>query len=298
MPVLDGFTVLKILRENGIDIPVVLMTAGATKENVERGLKYNISGFFGKPFNPHTVITKLRSIYSVQDEEEEKEETVQEEKVEEISVLDVDASMMYFAQLKNVYNSYLKNSDRDDAPYVRASELLGILFEEYAAQTKRPELDMDHITLISKAAYFYDIGRMGIPDDIVKNHKTLDDGLIIYEDHAKMGAFIVRLNKDKACSFFVDACAEICMHHHERYDGSGYPHKLQGDDITYYTNMLSLCIEFDRMFFKREDYNDMQFDFIMRELNIDSGRYDPDYITLMNRCRNQIMMYYRLLKKD
>lgn len=50
------------------------------------------------------------------------------------------------------------------------------MLEEYAAQTKKPELDMDHITLISKAAYFYDIGRMGVPDDVIKNHTTLNNG--------------------------------------------------------------------------------------------------------------------------
>lgn len=297
MPVLDGFDVLKILRGNGINVPVVVMTAEATKENVEQGLKYNISGFFGKPFNPHTVITKLRAIYNVHDEEGE-EEAVHEEKAEEINIVDVDASMVYFAQLKNVYESYLKNSNRDDAPYARTSELLSIMLEEYAAESRRSELDADRIMLISKAAFFYDIGRMGIPDDIIKHHKTVDEGLVIYEDHAKIGAFMVRLNKERACSFFVDACAEICMHHHERYDGSGYPHKLQGGDITYYTGMLSLCVEFDRLFFKREEYNDIQFDFIMRELNIDVGRFDPDYIDLMNRCRNQIIMYYKLLKKE
>ncbi|MGN0682054.1 MAG: response regulator, partial [Oscillospiraceae bacterium] len=262
MPILDGFTVLKMLREGGNNIPVVLMTAEATKENVERGIKYNISGFLGKPFNPYTVITKLRSMYKDQSEEDEEEQNAQEVPVEEVEIIDVDESMAYFAQLKNVYVSYLKNANRDDESYVRVSDLLGILLEEYAVTHKKADLNMERINLISKAAYLYDIGRMGIPDEIIHNHKTLDDGLIVYEDHAKFGAFIVRLNKNKGCEFFVDACAEICMHHHERYDGGGYPHKLDGSDITYYTNMTSLCIEFDRMFFKREEYNDRQFDFI------------------------------------
>lgn len=298
MPILDGFTVLKMLRESGNNIPVVLMTAEATKENVERGMKYNISGFLGKPFNPYAVSTKLHSLYAVQDEDVPEEEEKHTEEPDEVNIIDVDESMAYFAQLKNVYINYLKNSNHDDESYRRVSDLLGILLEEYAVQNRKADLNMERINLISKAAYFYDIGRMGVPDETIKSHKTLDDGLIVYEDHAKFGAYIVRLNKSKGCEFFVDACAEICMHHHERYDGTGYPHKLDGMDITYYTNMTSLCIEFDRLFFKREEYNDRQFEFIMRELDIDYGRFDPDYIELMNQCRNQIVMYYKLLKKE
>ena len=294
MPILDGFTVLKMMRENGLDIPVVLMTAGATKENVERGMKYNISGFFGKPFNPHTVITKLRSIFNA---EEEQQEEPQEERHEEISALDVDASMAYFTQLKNVYAVYLRNSDRDDCAYIRAASILEILLEEYAVKTGDPTIDREHIMLISKAAYLYDIGQMGVPDADVKSAGKFGS-TAAYEDHAKMGAFIVRLNRDKACSFFVDACAEMCMHHHERYDGSGYPHRLQGSDITCYTNMLSLCIEFDRIFEHRSEHNDMQFDFVMRELGVDAGRFDPDNIALLDRCRNQVIMYYKLLRQE
>lgn len=293
MPILDGITVLRMLRQSGRNIPVILMTAEPTKETVELGIKYNISGFFTKPFNPHTVITKLRAIYSGQIEEE-----TQEESPSKANELDVDASMAYMAQLKNVYFSYLKNTYRDDSAYIRSAELLEILLEEYASLTRDPDLDRDHITLITKAAYFYDIGRMGVPDESIKNHQNIYDDMIVYEDHTRVGAYIVRLNKDPACSFFIDACSEICMHHHERFDGNGYPHKIHGSEITYYTNMLSLCIEFDRLFFPRDEYNDRQFDFIIRELEIDKGRFNHEYIDLMLRCRNQIMMYYKLLKKE
>lgn len=300
IPVLDGFNVLKIIRDNGSSIPVILMTADATKENVEKGIKFNISGFLGKPFNPHTIITKLNSIYNVPEEDddiiEEEEETVPESSTTPDD--DMGISLNYYSQLKNVYNCYLANNNHDDASYRRVSELLEILLDEYSAQTRKSGLDADHISLISKAAYFYDIGRMGIPDEIVAHHKTLDDGLVVYEDHTRLGAYLVRLNKDKSCQFFVEACAEICMHHHERYDGLGYPHKLEGGDITYYTNLTSLCIEFDKLFFKREEYNERQFDFIMKEIEVDSGRFDPDNITLMKYCSNEIIMYYKILKKE
>lgn len=292
MPILDGFNVLKLIRDSGSQIPIVLMTSEATKENVERGMQYNILGFISKPFDPQTVISKLRTIYNIPTEVEE-EEKQPEKKPNTLSELDVSASMTYYSQLKNVYLSYLNNVNRDSEQYQRVSDILAIMLEEYADQNKKHDLDRDHIMLISSAAYFYDIGLMGIPDEIVKNHTTISDGLIIYEDHAKIGAYIVRLNKDKACSFFVDACAEICMHHHERNDGRGYPHKLSGTDITYYTNMTRLCIEFDRLFFKRSEYNDLQFEFVMKELDVDRGRFDREYVNILKSCHMEIENYYR-----
>ncbi|MCH5195736.1 MAG: response regulator [Oscillospiraceae bacterium] len=296
MPILDGFNVLKLIRDSGSQIPIVLMTSEATRENVEKGMKYNILGFISKPFDPQTVTSKLRTVYHIPETEEE-EEKVSEKKQNAISELDVSASMTYCSQLKNVYSSYLKNANRDSEPYQRVSDILAIVLEEYSYQNKKLELDRDHIMLISNAAYFYDIGLMGIPDEIVNNHNTISDGLIIYEDHARIGAFIVRLNKDKACSFFVDTCAEICMHHHERNDGRGYPHKLSGNEITYYTNMTRLCIEFDRLFFRRSEYNDLQFEFVMKELDVDRGRFDYDLVDLFKSCHVEITNYYRHMKE-
>ncbi len=297
MPILDGFNVLKIMRENGSSVPVVLMTSEATKENVERGIQYNILGFLGKPFNPNAVISKLHSIYNIPEAEEEKDEDEIEVKQEDINEIDLNASMLYFSQLKNVYSSYLINSNMDDEPYKRVSDILAILLEEMAMEKMRTDLDREHIMAISKAAYFYDIGKMGIPDEVVRNNSNNkfydDNSLVIFEDHAKIGAYIVRLNKDKACSFFVDTCAEICMHHHERHDGKGYPHKLAGSDITYYTNMTSLCIEFDRIFIKCSDYNEMQFEFALREIEVDIGRFDRDYVNLLKSCQMEIINYYK-----
>lgn len=297
MPILDGFNVLKIMRENGSSVPVVLMTSEATKENVERGIQYNILGFLGKPFNPNAVISKLHSIYNIPEPEEEKDEDEIEVKQEDINEIDLNASMLYFSQLKNVYTSYLINSNLNDEPYKRVSDILAILLEEMAMEKMRTDLDREHIMAISKAAYFYDIGKMGIPDEVVRNNSNNkfydDNSLVIFEDHAKIGAYIVRLNKDKACSFFVDTCAEICMHHHERHDGKGYPHKLAGSDITYYTNMTSLCIEFDRIFIKCSDYNEMQFEFALREIEVDIGRFDRDYVNLLKSCQMEIINYYK-----
>ena len=61
MPVLDGFNVPDIMSENGINIPIVLVTAA----NVQRAAKYSIAGFISKPFEPKVILEKLGSIFDI-----------------------------------------------------------------------------------------------------------------------------------------------------------------------------------------------------------------------------------------
>lgn len=68
MPVLDGFNVLSIMRENEINIPVVLVTAEATAENVQRASQYDISDFISKPFDSPVVLEKVGKIFGVEDD--------------------------------------------------------------------------------------------------------------------------------------------------------------------------------------------------------------------------------------
>lgn len=61
MPVTDGFNVPDIMSENGINIPIVLVTAA----NVQRAAKYSIAGFISKPFEPKVILEKLGSIFDI-----------------------------------------------------------------------------------------------------------------------------------------------------------------------------------------------------------------------------------------
>ena len=117
----------------------------------------------------------------------------------------------------------------------------------------------------------------------------------IYEQHTVMGAKIVRLNESSNCKHFIKACSEICMHHHERYDGKGFPHGLKGSDNLIQSQVCGFAIRFDRMFNKRPEYNDMQFDFVISELSFDKGAFSPEMYDLVEKCRYEIINYYKSL---
>ena len=134
---------------------------------------------------------------------------------------------------------------------------------------------------------------MSIPDELIHKHKFVDSNMKLYETHTQEGAHIIQLNKDYACRYFVKVCSDICIHHHERFDGLGYPHGLKGNDIAYYTRLCSLVTEFDRLFSKREEINDWQFDFILKELKVEKGRFDPKLIDILENCKMSVVLYYK-----
>ena len=151
--------------------------------------------------------------------------------------------------------------------------------------------------MVSKAAYFYDIGLMGFPKELAVNLDTAaKTNYQLYVTHTTMGADIVSLNNSDYCKAFVEVCSDICMHHHERFDGLGFPHGLRGEDTSVYTQLCGLAIRFDKFFIRRKKYNDIQFDFIINELKIDGGAFAPELINLLSACKGQIIDYYKTWK--
>lgn len=293
MPVLDGFNVLDIMSENGINIPIVLVTAEATAANVQRAAKYSIAGFISKPFEPKVILEKLGSIFAI-----DTTQVSAEANEDSFSKTETYENDTYIAKLTAIYKAYLKNMDKDDYHCCRVSKLMEILHIEYSLSDKSDPDTLD-IRLICKAAYFYDIGLMGVPSELIANADTLTGcDREIYNSHTNMGANIIRLNSSENCKFFVKVCSDICMHHHERFDGTGYPHGLRGSDNTVYSRLCGLAIHFDKLIVSRRDINEVQFDFVINEMKFDRGAFSPELIDLLAKCRSEILSYYKLLRTN
>lgn len=288
MPVLDGFNVLDILMGDNINIPIVLVTAEATAENVYRAAKYSVAGFISKPFEPQLILEKMGNIFGagrLPDAE------IHEENFGKTETYETDT---YISKLSSIYRAFLKNINMDDSHCSRISKLMEILLVEYELSNKC-DLDTLDIKIISKAAYFHDLGLMGIPTELIfkKEHMTGSE-LEIYESHTSMGANLIWLNDSENCKFFVKVCSDMCMHHHERYDGTGYPHGLRGGDNSINSQLCCLAIKFDRMFVKRKEINEVQFDFVIHELKFDKGAFSSELIDILSKCRGEILSYYKM----
>ncbi len=299
MPIVDGFAVLGILQCNDItDLPVIMITSEATRENVYKAVGYGITEFIGKPFDPDVILGRLRGILDIPEknpdeaEEDNKAEFIRPH-YENLSNRDLKKTNEYFERLKSLFGDFIKNRGIDESHYQRVSKIVRILAERYCTENKQLKLNSDNIDIIAKAAYLHDIGMMTLPDSCLDESSCASDDIAVYESHAQAGAKMIRLNSSPSCKYFVDICSDICMHHHERYTGTGFPHGLKGTDNSIFAYFCGLAADFDKVFYKRIAFDERQFDFVMSEIDLSITKYSPEAVRYFNDCKKLILLLYK-----
>ena len=137
---------------------------------------------------------------------------------------------------------------------------------------KKLGLDENTLHILKIGGLFHDIGKIGIPDSILlKESKLSDEEYSQIKNHPMIG---VHMLGDAA--IFTDILP-IVKHHHERYDGRGYPSQLVGDDIPYVARIAAVADTFDDMTSKRSYRNSLPIDVVRAEIERCSGtQFDPN----------------------
>lgn len=281
MPFVDGISVLRLLREHNLqDVQIFMITAEATKENIERASQYNIAEFIKKPFDRNDVLKRLKAKLRVPD------------KIR-LSKVDMSETRRYISDLDFIYDRYLKASGADRKKDTRRSYFMRVLLRK--ASERKPELDLDEFKteMICKAAYLCNIGNVMLPimpdahDPKDVNRKSEQ-----YQQHTVMGNYLLKLNYSMHCRWFVDTCAEICLRHHERLDGKGFPHGSRNANNSLYAQICGLLENFEDLFSVFPEHNAAQFDHVIDQLSKDSGLVAYNVFLLLKDSKNEITRYY------
>lgn len=281
MPHITGFDVLQFMRDKGMDdLPVFLITSEPTRENVERAMAFKVEEFICKPFFKDDIQRRLRSRLGVIPEYDSKKE-------------DMSETRAYISALQSIYQRYLVNFGKKDDRYHVMEDLMRILLTRYSRTKQGKGLDANRIELISKAAYFCDIGEMLIPD---KHAQLLEGQTQISEtrqSHTLLGSSLVQLNQAKTCSYFVEICSGMCLHHHERFDGKGYPDGINGKNNSIFNQLCRLVDDFEDKRSKFYGNNSRPVKFIIKRMLADDfGMVSQDVLQLLEDCEQQIMDYF------
>ena len=249
MPIKDGFAVLMELNQKKIlqKIPVILIIGDESKESERRAYEYKVSDIILKPFDSRIVqrrVYNLIELYSYKNRLEHmvKEQTAtlikQAAKLKEANnqVIDTMSTIVEFRNLESGLH------------IMRIKGFTRILAKQVAHFCPEYQLTNEIIEIITQVATMHDVGKIVIPDQILlKPSKLTPDEFEIMKSHTTKGCEIINMITGLEGQNYYDYGYEICRHHHERYDGKGYPDGLVGDEIPISAQIVAIADVYDAL---------------------------------------------------
>ncbi|MBE5851583.1 MAG: diguanylate cyclase [Lachnospiraceae bacterium] len=263
MPDMNGFEVYEKMKELHLNhnVPVIFLTADADVESEIKGLKMGAVDFIKKPFVPEVMINRIDRSMQLEELTRNLEDKVREKtmQIEQLSFETIST----IASMIEAKDSYTKGHS------VRVAEYSALIARELGWHE-------EEIQNLKYIALLHDIGKVGIPDNVLnKPGRLTEHEFNIIKSHTTIGGDIL---KDIETITDVDAGAK---YHHERYNGTGYPQGLSGEEIPLVARIICIADAFDAMSSKRIYRESLSEEEIHKELINGRGtQFDPKLLDI------------------
>ena len=285
MPGMDGYEVCARLKNDPStrDIPVIFLTARTNSSDEEKGLKLGAVDYIVKPFSPPIVLARVAThirLKEVRDFLLDQNAFLEEEiarRTEEVGMIQ-DVTMIALGSLAETRDNETGNHIRRTQNYIK------ILAERLAGHPRfRIFLSGNAVELFYKSAPLHDIGKVGIPDGILKKPGKLDPSEFeIMKAHTTLGrdAILAAESRLDSPTSFLATAREIAWSHHEKWDGSGYPRSLAGDAIPFPGRLMAIPDVYDALISRRVYKPAYSHDEAMALIRKGAGtQFDPDIVS-------------------
>jgi len=243
---MSGYDILRALPERlGANnfLPVLVLTADMTQATREQALSFGATDFITRPHMPFDVSLRVRNLlqsralhlelrrHNLKLEAELAARTLHLESIQE---------ELKSAQLDVIERLALAGEHHDDDTGAHTRRVAA----SCRAISERLALPCAETELIFRAAPLHDVGKIGVSDSILlKPGKLTPDEFDTMKKHCEIGAQLL----SGGHSDFLHAARSIALSHHERFDGTGYPHKLRGEDIPLPGRIVAVADVFDAL---------------------------------------------------
>ncbi len=284
MPDMDGYQVLEQLKSNSItrDIPVIFVTALDSQKDQLSGFRLGAVDYITKPIMPQVMLARVHTHLELK--------TARDRLADQNAWLEAEVSRRMaendLTQLVSVraLAHLAETRDKETGNHIlRTQAYVHTLAQRLRNHRRfRKLLDDHYIEVLTRSAPLHDIGKVGIPDNILQKPGPLTpDEWEIMKTHAALGAqAIEQAERDiEQPVEFLAVAKEIAHWHHERWDGSGYPDNLAGDAIPVSARLMAVADVFDALITERVYKPAMSME-KAREI-ITQGRakhFDPDVV--------------------
>lgn len=252
MPDMSGYEVLKTLRAQSAtaDIPVIFMTALSAIPDEQLGFQLGAADYITKPFQPEILMARVHTQLLAKQardwlknsnaalEAEVNRRVAENELIEKASI----RALAHLAETR----------DPETGNHILRTQAYVETLANHLSSNPRFSAALTHgnIDQISKSAPLHDIGKVGIPDAILFKPGPLSaQEWAVMKTHAKLGADAIQKAEDDVENTlpFLQFAKEIANWHHERWDGTGYPDGLKGDEIPVSARLMALADVFDAL---------------------------------------------------
>ncbi|MDD5175160.1 MAG: two-component system response regulator [Sterolibacterium sp.] len=281
---MDGYEVCRRIMadDKTRHIPVIFLTAKAELEDEKRGLELGAVDYIAKPVSPPIVMARVKT-HVVQKkmadflrdnngflEQEVAKRTREVMANQEVTIL----AMAFLAETR----------DADTGNHIRRTQFyIKVLAEKLRHHSRFSGfLTEDNINLLFKTAPLHDIGKVGIPDRILLNPGRFEPHEFeIMKTHTTLGRDAIEYaqNALDANADFLAFAKHIALSHQEKWDGSGYPHGLAGDDIPISARLMAVADVYDALISRRVYKEGMPHEEAVQIMIEGRGtHFDPDMI--------------------
>lgn len=297
MPKMNGLEVLQRLREENLleKIPVFLITA-ETDASMKTAYEIGAMDVIGKPIVPYLVLRRVNSVVELYQARRRLENRVEEqnnelwEKTQQI--LELNQGM-----IETLSTAIEFRSSESGGHVRRIHDITRLILSETEFGRGLSEEEIENIAL---ASIMHDVGKIAIPDNILNKPGRLTvEEFDIMKTHTLRGAELLesipQLKRNGAYQY---AC-DIARHHHERWDGNGYPDKLSGDKISIWAQVVSIADVYDALSCKRVYKEAFEREQVLEMIRTNQcGVFNPKLLECFFEIEPRLAVLYEKQKKE
>lgn len=279
MPQMSGYDLIKIIKQNPKwkDIPIVFLTALEGRDKEQFAFDLGAVDYILKPISVGVVRARVHLHIELERYRRQLEQLVEVRTQQLKTTQDV---------LLNTMASMTSSRDNETGEHIKRTTIYSQVLLENLMKINHPRYQVEPVYAesIINSAKLHDIGKVSVPDNILlKPGKLTPLEFNVMKQHTVYGAHILdtAMYELGETSYFLSVAREIIISHHEKWDGTGYPYKLEGEDIPLSARIMAIADVYDALIsyrpYKAGFSHETAIDIILKDTGT---HFDPTLIEL------------------